>query len=282
MANRGDAINRTSGLIGVVALLAAGSAAWLSLGKLPAPPAMSSSAPLAACSAAPPHLVPWSVEPAGTWNGRSGKLVTVASLVMTVCQAGELTFKVNAPVVRGWGALLLVNLDAERVAQTEIRGPQILRLKVPRAGTLRVSFPNDLYVADGRTLYITRLSLQGAAACPQGTRNARVSPNLGVWHGQDGALYTTARLTFDACGAGVARLDLLGKVGGGLGPHVEITQGGRQLFSREVRGQQHHNVPIPGAGTVSLAYTNGYYRELADRNLLIDGLTFRPLADAQP
>ena len=267
-------------VFGLAALLLVGFAVLAGLHWLPDVPTLADAPPPsgAPCRPSPPQLQAGVADSPGRWNGRAGVLQTPASLVFSVCGPGLLAVQAHGSQAGGWGPLLLISLGPTPLLQREVRARQDFRLRVPHAGTLRLSFPNDKYLADGRTLYITRLSLQDGAACAEGVRHARITEGAGSWQGESGALFNTSQLTLDTCGGGVLRLDLRGVVGGGAGPQLRVSQAGHVLLRAEVRGRQHYNVRVPAAGPLNVAYTNGYYKELADRNLFIDDLVFQPFA----
>ena len=89
-------------------------------------------------------------------------------------------------------------------------------------------------------------------------------------------LYTNGAIRMRACGPSTLRFLAQGTKALGVYARLVVSQNGTQLVDVQVEGKRHVSLDIPTAGWVMLAFVNDLYTPPADRNLRLEGITFRP------
>lgn len=219
-----------------------------------------------------------SLYPSGnTWNGRSAQLLGPGVLAREVCAPGTLRLRVHATAAAGAGPRVTISLGGEAIDDREVTSGGEYSVHIPRSGYLSVAYLNDRYVSHTRYLTLWSIRPTGAADCG-GPLRLRPEIRSGIvdWHGDTGTLYGQVSLPLRACGPGRLHLSVTGGSSDGQRPHLRVRQGNAILLERDVLGLEQLSVAVPGAGSLAIELTNGFFQEVADRNIWIDRLTFEP------
>lgn len=193
-----------------------------------------------------------------------------------ICEPGELVLRLESQLGGPEAPRLTVGLDEASLGEWAITQPRELRIRIPKAGRLTLGYFNDYYRSEVRMVTYEQFKLDA----PCQTLGVEAPPETGGgYDAVNNRAWATAAvpITLKPCAAGSLSFRLLGTSAAGTAPRVEVTQNGESLRQLTAGSRQLVQVPV-GAGEVSLKLLNPYFKELADRNLLVRSVTFRPTA----
>lgn len=207
----------------------------------------------------------------------------VAWLETNLCSPGTLVLTADGEVAGGGAPVLQVALNSRTLLSEDFRERRTLRLRLPEAGRLTLSYLNDYYRSEARVATLENFRVQGAAC--RGVRAVDVPPATGGAWRPDlnlATLVSEVPMTLTPCGPGELTLRTVGRAGGGAFPRLTFTQEGRTLLEVET-GPSRRSVRLAVTGApVRITLTNPYFRQLADRNLNVRRLEFLPDAPTSP
>lgn len=199
-----------------------------------------------------------------------------AVVSVPLCEPGELVLQLEPQLGGSEAPRLLVGLDETSLGEWAITRPRELHVRIPRAGRLTLGYFNDYYRSEFRMVTYEQFKL----AAPCQTLGVEAPPETGGQYdaASNRAWATSAvPITLKPCAAGTLSFRLLGTSAAGKAPRVAVIQNGESLRQLTAGSRQLIQVPV-GAGEVSLKLLNPYFKELADRNLLVRSISFRPTA----
>lgn len=217
------------------------------------------------------------------WDGVSARLFGPGVLARDVCAPGTLRLRAHGTAAGASSQVasprVTVSLDGRVLDDRAVLRPTDYAVNVPHAGHLSVAYLNDRYVSRSRSLTFWTLRLSGKADCGGPLRlTPQIHSGIATWSGDTGTLYGQVGLPLRVCGSGALSLSVTGGSSDGQRPHLRVVQGQTTLLERDILGLEQLRVEVPAAGTVTLELTNGFFQEVADRNVWIDRLIF----DAHP
>ncbi|MEF2278935.1 hypothetical protein V3W47_11560 [Deinococcus sp. YIM 134068] len=241
-------------------------------------PALAVAPPEQRCTQPPVYRVGYKREDNGILPlGAGFSFQGVAWLEVNLCSPGTLVLTADGEVAGGEPPVLHVALNSRTLLSESFRERRTLRLRIPEAGLLTLSYFNDYYRSEARVATLENFRVQGAGC--QGLRAVNVPPETGGAWWPDlnlASLVSNVPMSLTPCGPGELTLRVLGRAGGGAFPKLTFTQEGRTLLEVET-GKRRRAVRVAVTGVpVHITLTNPFFRQLADRNLNVRRLEFRP------
>lgn len=200
-----------------------------------------------------------------------------------LCTPGTLILTAAGEVAGGEAPILDVALNSKMLTRESFDRQRTVRLRVPEAGRLTLGYFNDYYRSDARVATLENFSMKGDTC--RTLQAVDVPPETGGdWSPSTATatLVAAVPMTVIPCGSGELTLRVVGRAGGKVFPVLKFQQGGRTLLqipTRETRKAVLLKV-TPEPLTVTLI--NPYFKQLADRNLHIRRLEFRPESPSLP
>ncbi|CAM3709354.1 hypothetical protein [Deinococcus frigens] len=216
-------------------------------------------------------------------QGQGFKFRSEAWLQADLCSAGTLTITADGALAGDGWPQLTVALDSTVLAAPGFSGPRTSTLRVPAAGRLYLAYLNDYYLADVRVANLRNITLS-ALTCQGFKRVDMPKAGGGVWTPQASAatLIGAVPMTLTPCAAGTLSLAVRGREAQGAFPVLVFQQGGRILETlSSTLDKQDLRLDL-SATPLTITLTNPYRETLADRNLNVRRLVFRPDPVRQP
>lgn len=250
---------------------------WL-LARAPAPPAPSFAPTRAATCQTPPRWqLAYQLEAGGVrLDGTTAHFGGVGIVGAQVCGPGTLTLRGRGQAADGTWPDLTVSLDHTQLRRAPVHGDDTWTVQVPAGGFLTLGYFNDFYRAEVRlaTLQGFRFTAPGcpepAVTVPAATGGQFFAPQREV------SLSAAVPMTVTLCAPGTLTLQVLGQSGRGEYPVVRFEQAGQTLKNVTTR-RTRQALSIPAqAGPLTIRMLNPYFRELANRDLTVDQLSYTP------
>lgn len=240
--------------------------------------------PEGSCTQPPRYRVGYRLEPNGLRPLAGGFSFQGLSWVETdLCTPGTLTLTADGDVAGGEAPILDIALNSRVLAREAFDQQRTVKLRVPEAGHLTLGYFNDYYRSDARVATLENFRMTGATC--RTLRSVNVPPETGGGWSPGTAtatLVTAVPMTVIPCGPGELTLRLLGRAGGDIFPVLRFQQAGHTLLqsqTRETRQIVHLKVT---AEPLTITLINPYFKQLADRNLHVTRLDFRPETPSSP
>lgn len=250
-------VRPAAALLGLLPLLlAVGLVSGLALREAPlargdAPPAVAE-----ACEGAAAFAPLW--DDGAVMEREGGFLLGgVGAVSAPVCGPGVLNVTARGELAGDELPLLTVSLGARPLAAFPVgEAAQDFQVRVPGPGLLSVGYPNDFY--DSRYRFVTLQDMTCAG---------EARPNATLVH----------EAVVIACAGELTLRATPGEHGAGVppeAPRLRLSAGDTVLGEWELRGETPLQVATPGEVTAEVQ--NPYSEQLADRNLIVETLSFTP------
>ncbi|MEW6422672.1 MAG: hypothetical protein AB1511_13235 [Deinococcota bacterium] len=248
-----------------------------------AAPDLPLSQPILNCTQPPTYRVGYELEAGGLRpEGGGFKFWGESRLDTDLCSAGVLLVTAEGQVAGGAPPRLDIALNSRSLASFTFGAPRTVRVPIPGPGRLTLGYFNDYYRSEARIASLENLRFRGRACRDLGVT---VPPETGgSWNPstRTAFLVTDVPMTLRPCAAGELTMRVLGRPGNGIFPILELEQGGRRLARVQTSGVRQPLRLDVAPGPLTIRLTNPYFKELADRNLMVRQLEFRPTPPTSP
>lgn len=251
--------------------------AWQAATFSPSTPPLTRAVPALDCTQPPAFRVDYEREAGGVEPAEEGWRFNGEGWVRAdACTPGTLTLRAQG--IRGGDDLprLRIGLNSEVVFDQPFDAARTVRVRIPQAGRITVGYFNDYYRAEARVAQLTRWQFAGRACT---SFKIDVPPETGGgWQPELNAasLVWNVPMTLTPCSAGQLSLRLSGRAGDGIFPLIVVKQQGAEIGRVRTSAAAQNVSFTVSAAPVSLNLANPYFKELADRNVMVPELTFTP------
>lgn len=250
---------------------------WL-LARAPAPPAPPfAPARVTTCQTPPRWQLTYQLEDGGVrLNGTTAHFGGVGIIGAQVCGPGTLKLRGRGQAADGAWPDLTVSLDHTQLRSAPVHGDVEWSVQIPAAGFLTLGYFNDFYRAEVRLATLKGFTFtapdcpEPAVMVPAATGGQFFVPQREV------SLSAAVPMTVTLCAPGTLTLRLLGQSGQGEYPVVRFEQDGQTLKNVTTRRTLQALSINAQAGPLTIRMLNPYFRELANRDLTVEQLTFTP------
>lgn len=207
----------------------------------------------------------------------------VSWLEADLCTPGTLTLSADGEVAAGEAPRLQIALNSRVLANESFGSRRTVQLRVPEAGRLTLAYFNDYYRSDARVATLENFRMTGRGC--RTVEAVNVPPETGgAWAAstQTATLVFGVPMTLVPCAPGELAVRVLGRAGNDVFPRLSFEQGGRTLLELETRETRQAVRLKVTSGPVTITLTNPYFKQLADRNLNVRRLDFRPDPPSPP
>ncbi|MDL2342991.1 hypothetical protein QOL99_02380 [Deinococcus sp. MIMF12] len=233
------------------------------------------------CTAPPTFRVGYeSGEGALRLDGGQYRFQGVSWLEGDLCGPGTLLITADGEVAEQEAPVLQISLGRRVLLREPFAERRTVRVEVPSAGRLTLAYLNDLYRSEARVATLEGLRFEGSCEA----LDIAVPPETGgTWDPvrKTVSLVAAVPMTVVPCGAGELRLRTVGQAAGGAFPVLEFRQG--KEVQRVATSGQRQQVRLRVVGSpLKITLVNPLFQELADRNLTVHQLEFRPDSPSPP
>lgn len=195
---------------------------------------------------------------------------------MNVCEAGELLIDAEPQLAGTEAPRLVIGLNDESLGRRTIRQREIFRIPLKSGGKVTLGYFNDYYQSEARVVSYEKFKLSDSTC---GRLKVLAPPETGgVYNPVSNSVSTTSTvpITIQPCGPGLLSFRILGRAALGEYPIVKLSQPGQaDRLIRTSALRQAVQVRVSDA-PLTLTLTNRYFKELADRNLILHSVQFVP------
>lgn len=246
-------------------------------GQLPNTPTLSLEAPKRKCAEPPIYRVGYQRESNGLQTLANGfSFQGLSWLEAELCSPGMLILTADGEIADDEPPVLNIAINSTVLAKEAFDKQRTVSLHVPEAGQLRLGYFNDYYLSDARVATLEGLRMT-ALACQ--AFKVEMPPATGDgWtpSTSTATLVSGEAMTITPCADGELTLRVLGRAGGKAFPTLEFMQNNRLVLRiATLAVRQPVRLKI-AAAPLTVRMTNPYFEQLADRNLNLRLLQFRP------
>ena len=203
-------------------------------------------------------------------------LLSRSAIAANLCSGGQLKLQLEGQVALGEAPVLQVVENSTLLQRTPVTGLSTVNVNVPKAGRIYLAYLNDYYQSEARVVWLEDLQLRGAGCSKLDVQVPGASG--GLYQPAARAVYflTAVPVTLRGCTSGTVSFKLRGQAAQGEFPVLKVSAAG--LPDRLMRTQQEREyIELPlHAETLQLSVVNPYFKEVADRNLIIHSIRFEP------
>lgn len=195
---------------------------------------------------------------------------------MNVCQPGELVIDAEPQLAGKEAPHLVMGLNNESLGQRTIRQRETFRVPLREAGKVTLGYFNDYYLSEARVITYEKFKFSGNSCS---SLEVTASPETG---GSYNPATNSANATWRVpiivkpCSNGILNFLVIGRPADNIYPILKLSQSGqadRIIQTSNLR--QAVQVRVSNA-PLTLTLTNPYFKELADRNLILHSVQFVP------
>jgi len=197
-----------------------------------------------------------------------------------VCTSGTLTLRAEGELAGDELPRLDVALDSVVLAREGFSGARTIRIRVPGPGRLTLGYFNDYYLSEARRASLEGLRFVGASCQAFEVDLPRATGGYWSPHNKTASLVFGVPMVLTPCAPGELTFRATGQDARGQFPILEFRSQAKLLLTLQTRGTPQKVSLKVGASSISIRLTNPYTRELADRNLVVEHLSFEP--DGRP
>lgn len=242
----------------------------------PAPPAPFTSPPFSTeCTTAPKTEYQRDVNGV-TFEGQQVFFRGFSLISMNVCQPGELVIDAEPQLAGKEAPRLVMGLNNETLGERTIRQRETFRVPLKEAGKVTLGYFNDYYLSEARVITYEKFKFSGNSCS---SLEVTASPETG---GSYNPATNSANATWRVpiivkpCSSGILNFLVIGRPADNIYPILKLSQAGqadRIIQTSNLR--QAVQVRVSNA-PLTLTLTNPYFKELADRNLILHSVQFVP------
>lgn len=260
------------GMLFVPVLVLTGLSGWLARPPVAAEQLLLDVPPLK-CSLPPRFRVAYVREPGGLIvSDKTYRFMGVSWLEADICAPGTLTFTASGQVAGGAAPELRVALDSVPLFHARFSEARPIKLVIARPGRLTLSYLNDYYRSDARVATLAGFQLDAS-----GCHTVQVTDSV---NGQYNTLDHTASLSsadplrVRPCARGILSLRIFGRAGNRQYPQLQVRQDEHVLAIFQTSDHWQLVRQRIDASPLTITLMNPYFKELGDRNLILEQLHF--------
>jgi hypothetical protein len=193
-----------------------------------------------------------------------------------LCSPGILQLTAAGQVANGENPILQIALNSETLASEAFDKRRSLKIRVPHPGRLTLGYFNDFYRSDARVATLENLSFSGLDCKNLNVDVPRATGGQWAPSTRTASLVSSVPMTVIPCSAGTLSLRTVGSNGAKVFPLLEFRQQGKLLLNIQT-GVKRKAIQLKiTTAPLTITLINPYFKQVADRNLLLFSVKYYP------